>query len=276
MLFIFIWGLCFLAVPESFLAGYLQRSMAGLGIALELTGFEKGFFYTLHVERASLNKCSPHSNRLPASSPVESSGARPAFVVLQNLDISPDMLSFLKLSPRFNFRGQIGQGSMRGSAGREQGGLIAAVHGEHIDVSSLPILIQAGVYGEGSLEFDFRWKKSRGELVFSVDDARLSGIFSGNSAIPLNFFKSMRGVLALGNTITVNSLVPEGQGVYVRVKGEIREGGFDGRAEIMADASFPQYPLFKSFLERYTVSPGYYVIPFSHAALPSRVQPEVD
>jgi hypothetical protein len=183
------------------------------------------------------------------------------------------MLSFLKLSPRFNFRGQVGQGRMRGAAGIERGGVTATVHGEHIDVSSMPILTQAGIYGEGSFAFDFRWKESRGEMVFSVDEARLGGVFAGNSAIPLNFFKSVKGLITLGNTITVNSLALEGPGVYVRVKGEIREAGFDGRAEIMVDASFPQYPLLKSFLERYTVSPGYYVIPLSHAALPSSVQP---
>lgn len=273
ILLLFLWGLWFLAVPESFLAGYLQRSLAGPGIALELTGFKKGFFYTLHVERASLNKRTPRGNQQPASPPGEGRGEGPAFVVVQNLDITPDMLSFLKLSPRFNFSGQVGQGRMRGAAGRERGGVTATVHGEHIDVGSLPILAQAGIYGEGSLAFDFRWKEPRGEIVFSVDEARLSGVFAGNSAIPMNFFKSVKGLLTLGNTITVNSLALEGPGVYVRVKGEIRKGSLDGRAEVMVDASFPQYSLLKSFLERYTVSPGYYVIPFSHAALPSSGQP---
>ena len=268
-----MWILWFLAMPESFLAGYIQRSLAGQRIALELKGFEKGFFYTLHVERVSLSKLTSRGNQPSASPPYKWFGEGPAFVVLQNLDITPDMLSFLKLSPRLNFRGQVGRGSMRGYAGRERGSLVAEVHGEHIDVSSLPILIQAGIHGEGSLEFDFRWKESRGEMVFSVDDATLSGVFSGNSAIPLNFFKSVKGMLTLGNTITVNSLAMEGEGIYVRVKGEIRAGGFDGRAEVMVDASFTQYPLLTSILERYNVSPGYYVIPFSHAALLSSGQP---
>jgi hypothetical protein len=57
------------------------------------------------------------------------------------------------------------------------------------------------------------------------------------------------------------------------MKGEIREGSLDGRAEVMVDASFPQYPLIQPLLERYKVSPGYYVIPFSHADLTSSGQP---
>jgi len=244
-----------------------------MGIALEVTGFKKGFFYTLHVERASLKIRTPHGSQPPASPPGEGPGEGPAFVIVQNLDITPDMLSFLKLSPRFNFSGQVGQGRMRGAAAREHGGVTAMVHGEQIDVGSLPILAQAGIYGEGRLAFDFRWKESRGEFVFSADEARLSGVFAGNSAIPMNFFKSVKGLLTLGNTITVNSLTLEGSGVYVRIKGEIREGSLDGRAEVMVDASFPQYPMLKSLLERYTVSPGYYIIPFSHAALPSTGQP---
>ncbi len=273
ILLLFLWGLWFLAVPESFLADYLQRSLAGRSIALELTGFKKGVFYTLHVERASVNQRTPRSNQPPASPPGEGSGEGPAFVVVQNLDIIPDILSFLKLRPRFNFSGQIGKGRMLGAAGRERGGVTATVHGEHIDIGSLPILAQSGIYGEGSLAFDFRWKESRGELVFSIDEARLSGVFAGNSALPLNFFKSVKGLLTLGNTITVNSLVLEGPGVYARMKGEVREGSLDGRAEVMVDASFSQYPLLQPLLERYKVSPGYYVIPFSHADLTSSGQP---
>jgi len=259
-------------VPESFLAGYLQ-SLAGPSIALELTGFKKGFFYSLHVERASINNRTPRGSQPPASPPGEGRGEGPALVVVENLDITPDMLSFLKLSPRFNFSGQVGQGRMRGAAGRERGDLTATVHGEHIDVGSLPILEQSGIYGEGSLTFDFRWIESRGEIVFSIDEARLSGVFAGNSAVPLNFFKSVKCLLTLENTITVNSLTMEGPGIYVRMKGEIREGRLNGRAEVMVDASFSQYPLLQPLLERYKVSPGYYIIPFSHANLTSIGQP---
>jgi hypothetical protein len=183
------------------------------------------------------------------------------------------MLSFLEFTPRVNFRGRVGQGRIRGAAGRERGGVTATVHGEHIDVGSLPILAQSGIHGEGSLGFDFRWQESRGKIVFSIDDAGLSGVFAGNNAVPLNFFKSVKGLLTLGDTITVNSLTLEGPGVYVRVKGAIREGILDGRAEVMVDESFPQYSLLQPLLGRYRVSPGYYVIPLSHADLTSGGQP---
>jgi type II secretion system protein N len=268
-----LWALWFLAVPESFLAGYIQRFAADRSIAIELTGFKKGFFYTLHVERASINKHLPRSNQPPASPPGEGRGEGPPLVVVQDLAVTPDMYSFLKLTPQFNFSGQIGQGRIRGAASRERGGLTVTVHGEHIDVGSLPILAQSGIYGEGNIAFDFRWKESQGEIVFSIDEAKLSGILAGNSAVPLNFFRSVKGLLTLGNTITVNSLALEGPGIYVRVKGEINKGSLDGRAEVMVDASFPQYPLLQPLLEKYMVSPGYYVIPFSHADFTSSGQP---
>lgn len=266
ILLFFLWALWFLAVPESFLAGYLQRFLADRNIALELTGFKKGVFFTLHVERASLKIRAPRGNQ-PASPPGEGRGEGPALVIVQNLAITPDMLSFLKLNPRFNVIGQIGQGRVRGAAGRGRGGLTATMHGEHIGVGSLPILAQAGIYGDGNLAFDFRWEESRGEIVFSIDEARLSGILAGNNAVPLNFFRTVKGLLTLGNTIAVNSLALEGPGIYVRVKGEITGGSLGGRAEVMVDASFPQYPLLQPLLERYLVSPGYYIIPFSHAGL---------
>jgi type II secretion system protein N len=273
ILLLFLWGFWFLAVPESFLAGYLQSSLADPNIVLELTGVKKGFFCTLHVERASVYKRTPLGNQPPDSPPGEGRGEEPAFVVFQNLDITPDLLSFMKLSPRFNLSGQVGQGHVHGAAGRERGGVTATVHGEHIDVGSLPILAKWGIYGRGGLAFDFRWKMPRGEIVFSIDEAELHGFFAGNSAVPLNLFKSVKGLLTLGNTITVNSLAMEGPGLYVSVKGEIREGRLDGRAEVMVDASFSQYPLLQPLLERYKVSPGYYVIPFSNADLTSSGQP---
>jgi len=265
ILFFCLWGLWSFAVPASFLAGWLQRSLAGRGIAVELTGFRKGFFCTLHVERVSVSKRTSIDNQPPLSVPREGREDGPAFVVVQNLDITPDMLSLVKLNPRFNFSGQIGQGRMRGAAGRERGAVTATVHGEDIDVGSLPILAQSGIYGEGSLAFDFLWKESRGEMAFSIDKARLKSFFAGNNAVPLNFFHGVKGLVTLGTTITVNSLALEGPGIYARVKGEIRDGSFDGRAEVMADASFSQHPLLQLLLERYQVSPGYYVVPFSHA-----------
>ena len=273
ILLLFLWGIWLFAVPESFLTGYLQKSLAGGSIALELTGFQKGLFYTIHAERASLNNSRQHGNQLPASLPHEGSGEQTAFFVMQNLDIMPDIFSFLKLAPRFNFSGRVGRGFLRGAAGREHGGVTATVHGEQIDVGSMPVLAQAGIYGEGNLVFDFRWREPRGEIIFSISEARLRGIFAGNSAVPLNFFNSVKGLLTLGDTITVNSLALEGPGIYVRVKGYIREGRLAGRAEVMVDASFPQYPLLAPLLEKYKVSPGSYILPFSHADLMSGRQP---
>lgn len=134
------------------------------------------------------------------------------------------------------------------------------MHGEHIDVDSLPILAQMGIYGEGNLAFDLRWKQSRGEIVFSIGEAGLSGVFAG--AVPLNYFKSVKGLLTLGNTIKMNSLTLEGPGIYMRVTGEIGEGSPGGRAEVMVDKSFSQYLLLQRLLVRYKVSPGYYALPF--------------
>lgn len=262
ILLLFLWGLWFFAVPESLLVAYLQSSLAGRGIALELTGLKKGLFCSLHIEHTSLRKRTTCANQPLASLPGEGCGEGPLFVVAQNLDITPDMTSFLKMSPRFNIIGQIGRGRIHGAVGAEHGVLTVMVHGEHIDIGSLPILEQWGVDGEGDLAFDFLWKESRGKIVFSIEEANLRGFLAGNSAVPLNIFKAVKGLLTLENTIKVNSLALEGPGVYVSVKGEIRGGKLDGRAEVMMDASFSRYPQLQPLLERYRVSPGNYVISF--------------
>jgi hypothetical protein len=55
----------------------------------------------------------------------------------------------------------------------------------------------------------------------------------------------------------------EGKGIYVRMRGTIKESNFDGNIEIMMDSSFDLYAMLQALLERYKISTGYYVIPYT-------------
>ncbi len=137
--------------------------------------------------------------------------------------------------------------------------------GENIQINGLPIIEKIGVYGDGNLMFNFQRKHRKGEITFSIDNAMLKGALTGISALPLHLFRNVKGLLTIGDaSIAVNSLTMEGKGIYVRIKGIIKESNFDGNIEIMMDSSFDLYPTLKSLLARYKVSEGFYVIPYVH------------
>ena len=103
-----------------------------------------------------------------------------------------------------------------------------------------------------------------GEARFSIREARFEGAFPGVDFLPLDLFQSIRGSLTIEKTITVKSLTLEGRGVYARVNGNIKGNSLDMKIELMMDSSFGQEPVLAKDLGQYRVSPGYYVIPFSH------------
>ena len=169
----------------------------------------------------------------------------------------------LKLTPRLNFSGQVNYGTIRGTFTGQQQGTALHIRGENIQIHGLPIIEKTGIYGDGTLVFNFQSNNQKGEIIFSLDDAILKGALTGVSALPLNFFKNVKGLLTVDDTITVNSLALEGTGIYVRMKGVVKEGDFDGNIEIMMDSSFDLYQSLQSLLEQYKISTGYYVIPHS-------------
>ncbi|MDH5203807.1 MAG: type II secretion system protein GspN, partial [Nitrospirota bacterium] len=59
----------------------------------------------------------------------------------------------------------------------------------------------------------------------------------------------------------ISSLSLQGDGIYARVKGNIKKNVMDLTLELMQDSSSADKSSLLLFLENYKVSPGYYVIP---------------
>jgi len=257
--FLFIW-VVWLAIPESLITGYITESLEGRDIEIKLIGFKKGIFYTLRAEQGLI---------LYPGAETTSSSVREEIkpiIVIQDINVTPDLHSLLELTPRLNFSGQINHGTINGTITEEQWGMALHIVGENIQINGLPIIEKIGVYGDGNLMFNFQRKHRKGEITFSIDKAMLKGALTGISALPLHVFRNVKGLLTIGDTaaIAVNSLTMEGKGIYVRIKGIIKESNFDGNIEIMMDSSFDLYPALKTLLTRYKVSEGFYVIPYVH------------
>ncbi|HYA13985.1 MAG TPA: type II secretion system protein GspN [Syntrophales bacterium] len=256
--FLFIW-IVWLVIPESSINGYIKDSLEGRDIEIKLIGLKKGIFYTLRAEQGLILY-----SGTDISSSLSSQEIKP-LIVIQDINLIPDLHSLIELTPRLNITGQINRGTINGTITEEHWGMALDIAGENIQVNGLPVIEKIGVYGEGVLKFNFQRKHRKGEITFSIDNAMLKGALTGISALPLHVFRNVKGLLTIGdNTIAVNSLTMEGKGVYARIKGNIRESNFEGNIEVMMDSSFDLYPILKSLLARYKVSEGFYAIPYVH------------
>ena len=241
------------------ITGYIKESLEGRGIEIKLIGFKKGIFYTLRAQEGLILYSSADVTSSSASQEIK------PIIVIQDINVTPDLHSLLELTPRLNFSGQINHGTVSGTITKEHGEMDLQIVGENIQINGLPIMEKIGVYGDGNLMFNFRRKHQKGEITFSIDNAMLKGALTGISALPLHLFRNVKGLLTIGDaSIAVDSLAMEGKGIYVRIKGIIKESNFDGNVEIMMDSSFDLYPTLKSLLARYKVSEGFYVIPYVH------------
>ena len=255
ILFCCIWFVWFI-IPEALITDYLRESLERRDVKIELIDVKKGFFYTLSIEQ-----CLIAYSRAGTSAPSVNHADAPTFII-QNISITPDLTTLLKLNPpQLNFSGQMNQGTIRGTVVGINKGRALHIRGENIQIKGLPIIERTGIYGDGILMFNFQSNYQKGEIIFALDDAVLKGTLTGIGALPVNIFKNVKGLLTVDDTITVKSLTLQGTGIYARMKGIIKEGDFDGNIEIMLDSSFDQYHLIQPLLERYKVSTGFYVIP---------------
>jgi hypothetical protein len=279
ILFLFVWGAWF-AITEPFIIQQIKEAAGSRDIKIELIGLQKGFFFTIHIERAIISTQSQKNIALasPLSSPRVMEGDRQSIapplvgggkgeegllVTIHTIDIVPVPLSLFKLAPQININGQVNSGTIRGILFMKEPSPDLDIVGENIQINGLPIIERTGIYGEGSLKFSFQRTEERGEITFSIDNAKLKGALTGLGVLPLDVFKSVRGLLTIEDTVNVDSLAFEGKGIYTRIKGKIKESRFDGNLEMMIDSSFELHTVLESLLERYKISAGYYVIPYT-------------
>ena len=78
----------------------------------------------------------------------------------------------------------------------------------------------------------------------------------------MNLFHSISGSIDIGeNIIHITSVSLEGKDVNARLKGAIKDNIMDLIVELMPRKAFLENPLFLNEVDKYKVSPGYYVIP---------------
>ena len=240
----FVAGLWYFAVPEDALVRLIENSLQGSGVRLRVEGLKKGPFYNFSAARITLSR----------------SDAVLLYADDVGCRLNPLELFLLRLS--ISVKGEVSGGSVNGLIGLLKGKTYADISIEGADMEGLPFLSFAGMQGKGNFSGSLRLKDSSGDIKFTMRDIALKPGTFGGVLIPLDMFQKAQGAMSLsGDTISIVSFSFEGNGIYARIKGEIKEGRRDLVMELMPDRTFlDNNPVFQS-LENYKTSPGYYSIP---------------
>ena len=171
------------------------------------------------------------------------------------------------------FRGTIGKGEVNGEFASLKKG-VSSLEIADVRLDEIPFfqsVTGAQVKGELNVKGSFRGKQNdaTGELRLAVKDAQLQGVKIGGMPLPDASYKTVQGMLRIGGgKATLDSLNLEGDGLYVRLKGDMPLTTPMGAAplnltlELMPKAEFLEKQKFVFLLLlKYQSSPGHYQIP---------------
>ncbi len=193
--------------------------------------------------------------------------ARSASVRLQFLPLLTGTVSF-------GYRAEIGTGRVSGDFSPRNGSLRIEASGIHLeDIPFFPTVTGAHVKGDtrisGSFTGKMKGKEPAGELRLEIKAANISGVKIGEIPLPDADYATIQGMVRRkGGTIILDSFTLQGEGLYVRFKGDFPLAATPGSAplnltlELMPKPDFLEKQKFVFLLlTKYLVSPGNYLIP---------------
>jgi type II secretion system protein N len=237
-----IWVI-WIAIPESYLRDRIEGSLNDKRYSLETEGLKKSLFYKLAIDRLTLK------------------GHGKEQVSFQNIQATVGLPALIRFQLNVSFHGDVGRGTISGNIIRTLNETTIDMTFENVNVSDMPVLDNAGIQGSGMLSGRLTITDGAGHIEFATHDAQFQPVVLSDIIIPLNLFHTVKGALDIrGDMMQVTSLALEGKDIYARLKGGIDNNSVDLSMEIMPEKSFLDNPLFMSTLERYKISPGYYVM----------------
>lgn len=249
LLFVFLEGVWYIVLPEGLIRGLLEDSFDNEYVYLRSEGFEKGLFYNFSAAKLFLRK--------------KGAGRETDAPLLEFDDLKGrfDFLSVFAFGPELTLRCRLNHGEIAGRVALTGRGS-TAISGSDIRMDEIPFLESLGVHAEGILSGSFLAEDNTGTLKVSLGSATFRNASLGGVFLPLEIFHEVKGAATIANgAVELQSLAMSGNGVYGRVSGNVRGGNMNMNFELMTEPSFRLDPLFQAMIERYKVSPGYYVFP---------------
>lgn len=240
VLLVLLWTI---AVPVDLIKERLELAVAGRpdsNFALAVTGLKKGIFFTLSADSLNLKI----DNR-PALKITDFTGG-----------FSPRYLTGRRLG--FDIKGKIGTGNVSGILKLPWEGIIKT---DQAELMEIPYLKRFDTVMNGHVSADMNIKDNTIKMIFNVPDLNID---DSSSVIPmLNTFTKLQGALSVNqNTIQIDSISLDGDKGYARLKGSITDNVMALSLELMPAAG-KLNTLESMLIGKYTVSPGYYVVPIS-------------
>ncbi len=239
----------YFGVPDEYILSRIE-TVGGKDIKINVRGFKKGLFFRLSADKIIVS--------LNGKEALE----------LNDFKTKLILFKLLKGKAVLKVKGKSYEGDITGevSYGIKDKDIIFLC--SDIELSKSPYLKTMNIVQKGRLTASFFYGQDKKEIKFTVSDARLNDFINNDLFVPLHYFKTIRGAVDILSPehLRIKSIACEGQGIYVRLKGSIRQGKADIIAEIMPEPSFDDYSLL-GLMERYKVSDGYYKIPVNSRAI---------
>ena len=238
-----IWGI-WIAFPASAIESIIEDSVQNQKITLEVEGLKKSMFYRLYADRIV----------------VKASGGE--LIALHTIHGTINPLSFVALRIDLSVDGRVGEGHFSGNARFSKTLIATRLDFKRASLRDMKFLKIVGIHGTGDVSGKFMLTDQKGHLEFLVKDAGIDPAVFAGVTVPLNFFHTVKGSADIeGNIFDLATISLEGSNIFARLKGVIKDSVMDLRMEVMPEKLFLENPLFLSQVDRYQVSPGYYVIP---------------
>ena len=244
---ILLFGIWIIAIPEDRIANLAEHALDNTALHLEFSGLRKGLFYNFTADWISIKK---NDNTL---------------ILIENLSGHLNLASILKLKLPLVFTGSLGSGTIKGELDllRKNRDIIIRIN--NAGTEQIPFFGFIGLRGGGILSGELLLKNNIGEIKFELKDTKFTSGTFGSLNVPLNMLNSAKGAMEIsGNTLKVLSFALDGDGVYARVKGDVTDNRLNLVLELMPEKSFTDRNLVFTLLEKYRVSPGYYMVPLTN------------
>jgi type II secretion system protein N len=238
-----VWGL-WAAIPVTAIESIIEDSVRNQHIEIKVNGLKKGLFYSLRADGIVLKH-------------TESE-----IISLHSLQADVNPLHLVALRVDLSVSGYLGEGSFSGDASLSRKKAALNLDFRQARLNDMRFLSAAGIRGRGTVSGNIVLTDQKGLVKFLVKDAELEPVIFQGVPAPLNFFRTIQGSVDIDvNTIDVASVSLEGPNIFARLRGTIRNNFMDLRMEVMPEKVFLENPLLLSQVDRYQISPGYYVIP---------------
>ena len=244
-LFGLVWAAWLVAIPADLIKDRAILEMEKAGLKAEFRGFSKGLLFSIKAESLTL------------------SSETKEYATFEDLIVSLNITSLLALRPTVIYSGTLGDGELEGNAWMRGEQYALNLKATDIDLAKVGLdRILTGLRAKGVAEISLELESGTGSLRFTASELNFSPYKYMGFALPLDLARTLRAAVTLDtDTVTVDSVSLDGDGIYARLLGTLARRRADLTLVLTPEPELEQsLPLF-ALLKKYEVTAGRYESP---------------